>query len=79
MVLVSEELDLIDREAKKEAKDGQKKAWDVYQGTIVSLKDKALPAVENSYSICKNPAGINEEIEKLSRLLLLLRKKFSIY
>jgi hypothetical protein len=39
-------LDLIDREAKKEAKDGQKKAWDVYQGTIVSLKDKALPAVE---------------------------------
>ena len=43
MILASEEeLDLIDKEAKKEAKDAQKKAWDVYQGTIVLLKDKSI-------------------------------------
>ncbi|AQX07336.1 alpha-ketoacid dehydrogenase subunit alpha/beta [Elizabethkingia ursingii] len=76
MVLASEEeLDLIDREAKKEAKEGQKKAWDVYQGTIVSLKDKALPAVEKLATVSANPAGINEEIEKFKSLITIAKKE----
>ena len=43
----AEELDQIESDAKKYVKDGQKKAWDFYQGTIDLLKEKALAAVEN--------------------------------
>lgn len=76
MILASEEeLDLIDKEAKKEAKDAQKKAWDVYQGTIVLLKDKALPAVEKLATVSANAAGVNEEIEKFKSLITIAKKE----
>ncbi|MFC0345356.1 alpha-ketoacid dehydrogenase subunit alpha/beta [Epilithonimonas hispanica] len=41
-----EELDLIDAEAKKLVKDGQKKAWEVYQKTITDIKREALLLIE---------------------------------
>lgn len=42
----AEELDLIDTEAKKLVKEGQKKAWESYQKTISDLKSEILPLVE---------------------------------
>ncbi|MCD1116662.1 alpha-ketoacid dehydrogenase subunit alpha/beta [Chryseobacterium turcicum] len=51
-----EELDLIDDEAKKTVKAGQKTAWESYQKTITDLIGSVLPLVENL-------KGQNTEIE----------------
>ncbi|MDE5493686.1 alpha-ketoacid dehydrogenase subunit alpha/beta [Elizabethkingia meningoseptica] len=76
MILASaEELDAIDREAKKEAKDAQKKSWEVYQGTITTLKDKALPTVEKLAAVAVNAKGVNEEIEKFKSLITIAKKE----
>jgi len=42
-----EELENIEKEAKKIAKDGQKKAWENYRNSIEVLKNEVLPLVEN--------------------------------
>jgi hypothetical protein len=34
-----EELDLLDREAKKTVKDGQKRAWEDYRNSIDDIRD----------------------------------------
>ena len=76
MILASsEELDAIDREAKKEAKDAQKKSWEVYQETITTLKDKALPTVEKLAAVAVNAKGVNEEIEKFKSLITTAKKE----
>ncbi|HAY3554169.1 TPA: transketolase [Elizabethkingia meningoseptica] len=76
MILASaEELDAIDREAKKEAKDAQKKSWEVYQGTITTLKDKALPTVEKLAAVAVNAKGVIEEIEKFKSLITIAKKE----
>ncbi|WP_407481476.1 thiamine pyrophosphate-dependent enzyme [Elizabethkingia meningoseptica] len=76
MILASaEELDAIDREAKKEAKDAQKKSWEAYQKTITTLKDKALPAVEKLAAVAVNAKGVNEEIEKFKSLITIAKKE----
>ncbi|OPC17524.1 transketolase [Elizabethkingia meningoseptica] len=76
MILASaEELDAIDREAKKEAKDAQKKSWEVYQETITTLKDKALPTVEKLAAVAVNAKGVNEEIEKFKSLITIAKKE----
>ena len=46
IIATKEDLDLIEAEAKKVVKDGQKKAWEYYQKTISDLKNEALPLVE---------------------------------
>jgi pyruvate/2-oxoglutarate/acetoin dehydrogenase E1 component/TPP-dependent pyruvate/acetoin dehydrogenase alpha subunit len=47
ILATAEEMDSIDSEAKKIAKDGQKKAWENYQNEINKLKNSILPLVEN--------------------------------
>ncbi|QDE19293.1 alpha-ketoacid dehydrogenase subunit alpha/beta [Riemerella anatipestifer] len=46
ILATAEELDALDKEAKKEVKEGQKRAWEAYQNAIKSVKDKGLSAVE---------------------------------
>ncbi|KAF5308568.1 hypothetical protein FQR65_LT18068 [Abscondita terminalis] len=76
LVLASdEELDLIDKEAKKEAKDAQKKAWDAYQQTITLLKGIVLPAVEKLAAVSANPEGVNSEIQKFRSLVTIAKKE----
>ncbi|AZZ57892.1 thiamine pyrophosphate-dependent enzyme [Riemerella anatipestifer] len=46
ILATAEELDALDKEAKKEVKEGQKRAWEAYQNAIKSVKEKGLSAVE---------------------------------
>ncbi|USL95565.1 transketolase [Riemerella anatipestifer] len=46
ILATAEELDALDKEAKKEVKEGQKRAWEAYQNAIKSVKYKGLSAVE---------------------------------
>lgn len=46
ILATAEELDALDKEAKKEVKEGQKRAWEAYQKAIKSVKEKGLSVVE---------------------------------
>ena len=62
----SEELDLIDAEAKKLVKEGQKRAWEAYQKTISDLALEVLPLVE---ALAKNNSEINNLIENFNKII----------
>ena len=65
-----EELDAIDSEAKKTAKDGQKKAWENYQGAISELKSQILPLVEKLNA----NSDVAEEINKFNKIISVAKK-----
>ena len=62
----SEELDLIDAEAKKLVKEGQKRAWEAYQKTISDLALEVLPLVE---ALAKTNSEINNLIENFHKII----------
>ena len=62
----SEELDLIDAEAKKLVKEGQKRAWEAYQKTISDLALEVLPLVE---ALAKTNSEINNLIENFRKII----------
>ena len=62
----SEELDLIDAEAKKLVKEGQKRAWEAYQKTISDLALEVVPLVE---ALAKNNSEINNLIENFNKII----------
>ncbi|AZI40266.1 alpha-ketoacid dehydrogenase subunit alpha/beta [Epilithonimonas vandammei] len=62
----SEELDLIDAEAKKLVKEGQKRAWEAYQKTISDLALEVLPLVEE---LAKTNSEINNLIENFHKII----------
>ena len=66
-----EELEKIESEAKKFVKDGQKKAWDNYQKTIVDLKNAILPLVENLKS---QNSEVSAELEKFNAVISVAKK-----
>ncbi|WP_297986156.1 thiamine pyrophosphate-dependent enzyme [uncultured Chryseobacterium sp.] len=65
-----EELEAIDGEAKKTAKDGQKKAWENYQGAISELKSQILPLVEKLIA----NSDVAEEINKFNKIISVAKK-----
>lgn len=67
----AEELDLINEEAKKFVKDGQKKAWENYQKSINDLKESILPLVENLK--LKNNE-ISTELEKFTKIIAVSKR-----
>ena len=66
-----EELENIEKEAKKSVKDGQKTAWENYQKSIAELKNSVLPLVENLKS---QNTEINSEIEKFNKIISVAKK-----
>ncbi|WP_028123486.1 alpha-ketoacid dehydrogenase subunit alpha/beta [Epilithonimonas tenax] len=60
-----EELDSIDSESKKLVKDGQKKAWESYQKTILDLKNDVLPFVESLKNQNVEVAQLIENFNKI--------------
>lgn len=66
-----EELDLIEREAKKIVKEGQKKAWEDYRNSIDELRRRTLPLVEVLQS---GNEEIKQEIDKFKNLISLGKK-----
>lgn len=66
-----EELENIEKEAKKIAKDGQKKAWENYRNSIEILKNEVLPLVENLKS---QNSEIEAELQKFGSLISYAKK-----
>lgn len=71
VLAVAEELDAIDTEAKKMVKEGQKKAWDSYQGAIADIKNQILPLVEK---LKDQNAEIALELDKFGKLISVAKK-----
>ncbi|MDO5656044.1 MAG: transketolase C-terminal domain-containing protein [Flavobacteriaceae bacterium] len=69
-----EELNEIDKNAKKQAKDGQKSAWEVYTQQISNLKDAALPLLNNLAAKSANSEKIQSEIEALNAKLSVYKR-----
>jgi TPP-dependent pyruvate/acetoin dehydrogenase alpha subunit len=70
-----EELDLIDKEAKKTVKEGQKRAWEDYRNSIDDIRDQALPHIE---ALAVEIPEIKNEIDKFKSVISLGKKMFSI-
>lgn len=66
-----EELENIEKEAKKIAKDGQKKAWENYRNSIEILKNEVLPLVENLKS---QNSEVEVELQKFGALISYAKK-----
>ncbi|MPL56076.1 1-deoxy-D-xylulose-5-phosphate synthase [bioreactor metagenome] len=66
-----EELENIEKEAKKIAKDGQKKAWENYRNSIEILKNEVLPLVENLKS---QNSEVEAELQKFGSLISYAKK-----
>ena len=66
-----EELENLEKEAKKIAKDGQKKAWENYRNSIEVLKNEVLPLVENLKS---QNSEVEAELRKFGSLISYAKK-----
>lgn len=66
-----EELENIEKEAKKIAKDGQKKAWENYRNSIEVLKNEVLPLIENLKS---QNSEVEVELQKFGSLISYAKK-----
>ena len=66
-----EELENIEKEAKKIAKDGQKKAWENYRNSIEIIKNEVLPLVENLKS---QNSEVEAELQKFGSLISYAKK-----
>ena len=66
-----EELENLEKEAKKIAKDGQKKAWENYRNSIEVTKNEVLPLVENLKS---QNSEIEAELQKFGALISYAKK-----
>ncbi|MCW4452511.1 thiamine pyrophosphate-dependent enzyme [Kaistella sp. BT6-1-3] len=67
----AEELDLINEEAKRIVKAGQKKAWDNYQRPILALKEEALGLVHQLES---QNTEISAELEKFGKIISVAKR-----
>ena len=66
-----EELENLEKEAKKIAKDGQKKAWENYRNSIEVIKNEVLPLVENLKS---QNSEVEAELQKFGSLISYAKK-----
>lgn len=66
-----EELDLLDREAKKTVKDGQKRAWEDYRNSIDDIRTATLPLIEK---LSTDIPEIKKEIDKFKSVISLGKK-----
>jgi pyruvate/2-oxoglutarate/acetoin dehydrogenase E1 component/5-methylcytosine-specific restriction endonuclease McrA len=69
--LNAEQLENIEKEAKKIAKDGQKKAWENYRNSIEVIKNEVLPLVENLKS---QNYEVEAELQKFGSLISYAKK-----
>lgn len=66
-----EELENLEKEAKKIAKDGQKKAWENYRNSIEVIKNEVLPLVKNLKS---QNSEVEAELQKFGSLISYAKK-----
>ncbi len=67
-----EELENIDKEAKKFVKDGQKIAWESYRKSIDDIKNTVLPFVEN---LSQNNQEVNDVLSQFNSLITIGKRE----
>ncbi|MGV4413648.1 alpha-ketoacid dehydrogenase subunit alpha/beta [Chryseobacterium sp. T1] len=72
IIATKEDLDLIESEAKKIVKDGQKKAWEHYQKTISDVRNQALPLVE---ALANHNSEVAEFVQSFKALVSVGKKE----
>ena len=68
------DLEAIDKQAKKDAKEGQKSAWEAYNKQIDELKNAALPLLNNLVGTANNSSSIQAEIDGLKQKLTTYKR-----
>lgn len=71
ILATEEELNILDKEAKKEVKDGQKKAWEVFRESIDSIKNKVLKLVE---PLAENNREVESLLENFKKIVSIGKK-----
>ncbi|TVZ25248.1 pyruvate/2-oxoglutarate/acetoin dehydrogenase E1 component [Gillisia sp. Hel_I_86] len=69
-----EELDAIDKDIKKQVRDGKKAAWTAYSQPMRDKFSDLLPLLENAASHCGNKDAIESMIKELSEIKDPLKK-----
>lgn len=72
IIATQEELDAIDKEAKKIVKAGQKKAWENYQNSISTIKDQLVPLVEK---LAQNNDEVKGLLKEFNQLITVAKKE----
>ncbi|WP_018674473.1 alpha-ketoacid dehydrogenase subunit alpha/beta [Riemerella columbina] len=67
-----EELDEMDKAAKKEVKQGQKAAWEAYQNAINEVKDKALNVVQ---PLAEEHTEVKVVLDKFHQLIAVSKRE----
>ncbi len=71
ILATEEELNTLDKAAKKEAKDGQKKAWEAFRESIDSIKNKVLKLVE---PLAENNREVESLLENFKKIVSIGKK-----
>ena len=71
ILATEEELNTLDKEAKKEVKDGQKKAWEAFRESIDSIKNKVLKLVE---PLAENNREVESLLENFKKIVSIGKK-----
>ena len=71
ILATEEELNTLDKEAKKEVKDGQKKAWEAFRESIDSIKNKVLTLVE---PLAENNREVESLLENFKKIVSIGKK-----
>lgn len=71
ILATEEELNTLDKEAKKEVKDGQKKAWEAFRESIDSIKNKVLKLVE---PLTENNREVESLLENFKKIVSIGKK-----
>ena len=69
-----EELDAIDKEIKKEVRDGKKAAWTAYSQPMKNKLSELLPLLENAANASNNKDAVNSLAKELSEIKDPLKK-----
>lgn len=71
VLATAEDLDRIEKEAKAEVKNGQKKAWEAFQKTIIEIKSEVYPFIQN---ICETQPKVQELTDQFKKLVSVGKK-----
>ena len=71
ILATEEELNTLDKEAKKEVKDGHKKAWEAFRESIDSIKNKVLKLVE---PLAENNREVESLLENFKKIVSIGKK-----
>ncbi|MXV37796.1 transketolase [Flavobacteriaceae bacterium Ap0902] len=74
VIATEEELDELDKKAKKEVKEGQKKAWAVFKSQIDSMQKVALPLLEKIAENSSRKPFIQKEIQDFKKKVYVYKR-----